>query len=230
MDRNIVLLNQNLTKFIDESYKEDKKLIEDDISNLENSKITDNEKSILERLTNIDLNKINSSYNFSVFNKVKLDKMKYYISEFIPFNITLVKKFTFIGNINEMSILQFELDQRTFDIDDIINFFLNIIIQYDNSKSNWYRLKLKLDVLDVLYDEDTLIKTFVKMPISKGFLYHHLMNYNINRFLKLSKKTEKIIFKIYMSKINTSLQDDITFTLTNSYENNYCDLIHYKIV
>ena len=153
--------------------------------------------------------------------------MRYHISEFIPFNITLVKKFTFIGNINEISILQFELDQRTFDIDDVINFFLNITIQYDNSKSNWYRLKLKLDVL---YDDDTLIKTFVKMPISKGFLFQHLMNYNINRFLKLSKKTEKIIFRIFMCKINTSLQDNIIFNLNQTYENDYCDLIHYKIV
>ena len=78
-----------------------------------------------------------------------------------------------------MSILQFELDQRTFDIDDVINFFLNITIQCDNSKCNWYRLKLKLDVL---YGDDTLIKSFVKMPISKGFLYQHLMNYSINRY------------------------------------------------
>ena len=173
------------------------------------------------------MNKINSSYNFSVFNKAKLDKMRYYISEFIPFNISLVKKFTFIGNVNEMSILQFELDQRTFDINDIINFFLNITIQYDNSKSNWYRLKLKLDIL---YDDDTLIKSFIKMPISKGFLYQHLMNYNINRFFKLSKKTKKIIFKIYMSKINTSLQHNIIFNQNHKYENDYCDLIHYKIV
>ena len=68
------------------------------------------------------------------------------------------------------------------------------------------------------------------MPISKGFLYQHLMNYDINRFFKLSKKTEKIIFKIYMSKINTSLQDNIIFNLNQTYENDYCDLIHYKIV
>ena len=33
-----------------------------------------------------------------------------------------------------------------------------------------------------------------------------------------------------MSKINTSLKDNIVFTLQNSYEDNYCDLIHYKIV
>ena len=62
------------------------------MSNLEIAKITDDKKSILEKLTDIDLNKINSSYNFSVFNKAKLDKIRYYISEFIPFNISLVKK------------------------------------------------------------------------------------------------------------------------------------------
>ena len=220
LDRNIVLFNTNLTKFIDETYKNDKKVLED-------NKITDTQITKLNQLENIDLGKINSSYTNSVFNKVKIDKMRYYIKEFIPFNITLVKKFTFIGNVNEIMILQFELDQRTFDIDDIIKFFLNITIQYDNSKSNWYRLKLKLNFL---YDDNTLIKSFVKMPVSKGFLYQHLMNYNINRFLKLFKKTEKIIFKIYMSKINESLQDNIVFNLNQQYENDYCDLIHYKSI
>ena len=88
--------------------------------------------------------------------------MRYYIKEFIPFNISLVKKFTFIGNVNEISILQFELDQRTFEKDDIINFYLNITIQYDNLKSNWYRLKMKFDIL---YDDETLIRSYIKMPI-----------------------------------------------------------------
>ena len=221
LDRNIVLFNTNLTKFIDETYKN--KIIE-----LENkNSLTDIQINKINQLENIDLNKINSSYNFSVFNKARLDKMKYYISEFINFNITLVKKFTFTGNTNEIMILQFELDQRIFDIDDVINFFLNITIQYDSSKFNWYRLKLRLDVL---YDDETLIESFVKMPISKGFLYKHLINFNINRFFKLSKKTEKIIFKIYMLKINTALVDNIIFNLNQTYENDYCDIIHYKIV
>ena len=70
LNGNIILFNDNLVKFIDETYKKD-------ISNL---KITDNEKSNLEQLSNIDLNKINTSYNFSSYNKVKLDKMRYYIS------------------------------------------------------------------------------------------------------------------------------------------------------
>ena len=130
LDRNIVLFNDNLTKFIDETYK-------NKITELKNKdSLTDTQINKLNQLENIDLNKINSSYNFSVFNKTKWDNTRYYISEFIPFNITLIKKFTFTGNTNEMIILQFELDQRTFDIDDIIIFFLNITIQYDNSKSN----------------------------------------------------------------------------------------------
>ena len=56
------------------------------------------------------------------------------------------------------------------------------------------------------------------------------MNYSINRYFKILKKTSKIIFKIYMVKINTSLQDNIIFNLNQTYENDYCDLIHYKIV
>ena len=228
LDRNIVLFNSNLTKFIDETYKNDKELLNNKMIELENkNSLTDTQITKINQLENIDLNKINSSYNFSVFNKTKLDKMRYYISEFISFNISLLKKFTFIGNVNEMSILQFELDQRTFDIDDVINFFLNITIQYDNSKSNWYRLKLRLEIL---YSDGTLLKSFVKMPISKGFLYQHLMNYSINCYFKILKKTSKIIFKIYMVKINTSLQDNIIFNLNQTYENDYCDLIHYKIV
>ena len=82
---------------------------------MENKNLSDNQINKINQLENIDLNKIHSSYNFSVFNKAKIDKMRYYIKEFIPFNISLVKKFTFIGNVNEMSILQFELDQRTFE-------------------------------------------------------------------------------------------------------------------
>ena len=66
-------------------------------------------------------------------------------------------------------ILQFELDQREFDINDTFQFFLNITIQYDVSKNNYYRLKL---VFDILYDDETLIKKYVKMPISKGLVYH----------------------------------------------------------
>ena len=259
MNKNIVLFNTNLTNFIDKTYKNEKEDIDENIkdnkdtinnfintfttfsnnisnintnqnsrlTDLENNKITDSQSNKLTQLEDIDLGKINSSYNFSVFNKTKLDKMRYYISEFIPFNITLVKKFTFVGNVNEIVILQFELDQRDFDNDDKFQFFLNITIQYDISKHNYYRLKLKFDIL---YDDETLVKQYIKMPISKGLVYHNLMNFNINNFFKLSKKTEKVIFKIYMSKINESLQDNIVFTLENKYENNFCDLIHYKIV
>ena len=260
LDRNIVLFNTNLTKFIDETYKNDKKVLEEDIkenkskfdnfliktfstfsnnianlnssqnsrlTDLESNNLSDTQITKINQLENIDLNKINSSYTNSVFNKIKIDKMRHYIKEFIPFNITLVRKFTFTGNTNEILILQFELDQRVFDKNDVINFFLNITTQFDNSKNNWYKIKLRLDIL---YDDDTIIKSFMKMPISKGFLYRHLMNFNINRFFKLSKKTEKIIFKIYIVKVNTALVDNIVFNLNQLYENDFCDIIHYKTV
>ena len=136
-----------------------------------------------------------------------------------------MKKITFIGDTNEILILQFELDQRVFSIDDIINYNLNLIFQYDSSKHNWYRLKMRFDIL---YDDQTLLSTFTKMLTSKGFLYWDLMNYNVNKFIKLNKKTNKIIFKIYLVKTNTSLKDNIVVSITHNYENNYCDIIHYS--
>ena len=138
------------------------------------------------------MGKINYSYNYSVFNKSKLDKIKYYISEFINFDITLIKKFTFVDNTNEILILQFELDQREFNLNDVFQFFLNITIQYDISKHNYYRLKLKFDIL---YDDETLIKQFIKMPTSKGLVYHNLMNFNVNNFLNYLKKLKRLFLK-----------------------------------
>ena len=224
LNNNIVIFNKDLNKFIDETYKTDKESMDNKINKIS---LTDININKINQLTDIDLGKINSSYNFSVFNKVKLDKMRYYIKEFIPFDITLVKKFTIVGDINEIMILEFQLDQREFNKNDTFQFFLNITIQYDLSKTNYYRLKLKFDIL---YDDESLIKQFIKMPTSKGLVYHNLMNFNVNNFFKLSKKTEKIIFKIYMTKINEALQNNIIFTFTNAYENNYCNLIHFKIV
>ena len=42
--------------------------------------------------------------------------------------------------MNELMILLFELDQREFSVDDILDYNINVNFQYDNSKSNWYRL------------------------------------------------------------------------------------------
>ena len=252
LNRNIVLFNTNLTNHIDK-YSNEKKNIDEDIkenkdnlknfitntftnlnntqnsrlTDLEESKLTETQSNKLEELENLDLNKINSSYNFAVFNKTKLDKIRYYIKEFIPFNITIIKKFTFIGDMDELMILQFELDQREFSVDDIINYNINVNFQYDDSKFNWYRLKMRFDIL---YDDDSIISSFNKMLVSKGFFYYHLINFNINKFIKINKITSKIIFKIYLVKNNTSLQDDIVVTITNNYESNYCDITHYTIL
>ena len=252
LNRNIALFNTNLTNHIDK-YSNEKKIIDKDIkenkdtlnnfitntftnlnntqnsrlTDLEDSKLTETQSNKLEQLENVDLNKINSSYNFAVFNKTKLDKIRYYIKEFIPFNITIIKKFTFIGNMDELMILQFELDLREFSVDDILNCNINVNSQYDDSKINWYRLKMRFDIL---YDDDSIISSFNKMLVSKGFLYYHLINFNINKFIKINKITSKIIFKIYLVKNNTSLQDNIVVTITNNYESNYCDITHYTIL
>ena len=66
LDRNIVLFNTNLTKFIDETYKEDQKLQDDKISTLENKNLTDVQINKMNQLENIDLGKINTSYNFLI--------------------------------------------------------------------------------------------------------------------------------------------------------------------
>ena len=180
------------------------------LNNTQNSRL----KQLEENKGNMDLGKINTSYNHSIFNKHRVDKIRYYIKEFIPFNITLIKKFTFIGNIKKLMLLQFELDQREFSVDGILDYNINVNFQYDNSKSNWYRLKMRFDIL---YDDESLISSFTKMLVSKGFSYYHLINFNINKFIKINKTTSKIIFKIYLVKNNTSLQDNIVVTMTNNY-------------
>ena len=93
----------------------------------------DNKLNKLNSLDNIDLNEINSSYIFSVFNKAKLDKMRYYIKEIFMYNIDLVRKFIITVEQDFIQILQFEVD-RNFLIDDIIKFFLSIKIVYLNMK------------------------------------------------------------------------------------------------
>ena len=64
LDRNIILFNQNLTNFIDKKYKDDQKLQNDKISTLENKNLTDVQINKINQLENIDLGKINSSYNY----------------------------------------------------------------------------------------------------------------------------------------------------------------------
>ena len=141
------------------------------------------------------------------------------------YDISLVRKYTFVGDTNEIMILQFELDQREFLIDDVFKFNLNIVVQYDNSKTNWYRLKLKIDIL---YEDESLINSYIKVPISKGFIYQNLMRFNIDNVFKIHKNTSKLIFKVYLAKINESLKDNIVVSLTNYYENNYCNITHYR--
>ena len=260
LDRNLVLFNTNLTKFIDEDYKEDKKILEDDIldnknkinnfiintfgdfsnniSNindtqndrleiLENYKLNESQLNKVTQLQNIDLNKINSSYHHSVFNKNKLDKLRYYTKEFILHNIDLNKTFELTPDIEEILVNDMTLDSRTFNINDVLKLYLNIIIKFENNKSMFHTIYLRLDVL---YDDETLIKSYNKFPISKGFIFLQTMSFNISRIVKIFKKTEKILFRIYFCRTDTDTDILVKFDLTNRYEKNYLDIEWLSII
>ena len=260
LDRNLVLFNTNLTKFIDEDYKEDKKILEDnildnknkfnnfiintfgDFSNnisnlndtqndrlevLENYKLNESQLNKVTQLQNIDLNKINSSYHHSVFNKNKLDKLRYYTKEFILHNIDLNKTFELTPDMEEILVNDMNLDSRTFDINDVLKLYLNIIIKFENNKSMSHTIYLRLDVL---YDDETLIKSYNKFPISKGFIFLQTMSFNISRIVKIFKKTEKILFRIYFCRTVTDTDILVKFDLTNRYEKNYLDIEWLSII
>ena len=260
LDRNLVLFNTNLTKFIDEDYKEDKKILEDDIldnknkinnfiintfgdfsnniSNindtqndrlevLENYKLNESQLNKVTQLQNIDLNKINSSYHHSVFNKNKLDKLRYYTKEFILHNIDLNKTFELTPDIEEILVNDMTLDSRTFNINDVLKLYLNIIIKFENNKSMFHTIYMRLDVL---YDDETLIKSYNKFPISKGFIFLQTMSFNISRIVKIFKKTEKILFRIYFCRTDTDTDILVKFDLTNRYEKNYLDIEWLSII
>ena len=223
LDRNIVLFNQNLTNFIDKNYKKDQKLLDDKISTLENKNLTDVQINKINQLENIDLGKINTSYNYSVYNKNKLDKMTYYIKEFFMHNIDLVRRFNIKSDEDFIQILQFEID-RKFLVNDVIKFYISAKFLYENMKMYWV-LYFKMDVH---YKDDVLIKTFTKQMTSKGFIFKNLVTFAIDNMFKLNKQTDRLIFKLYMYKVSTAYKNEVTITLSNALEENYCNIIHYS--
>ena len=223
LDRNIVLFNKNLTKFIDEKYKEDQKLQDDKITELENKKLTDVQINKINQLENIDLGKINSSYNFAVFNKNKLDRITYYIKEFFMHNIDLVRRFNITSEEEPIKILQFEID-RNFLAGDVINFSISIKTLYEDMKKYWV-LYFKMDVH---YKDDILVKSFKKQMISKGFIFKNLVTFAIDNMFKLNRNTDRLIFKLYMCKVNTAYKNEVVITLTNILEENYFNCVWYS--
>ena len=179
------------------------------------------------QLQNIDLNKINISYNYSVFNKQKVDKLRYYTKEFILHNIDLNKTFELTPDMEEILVNDMNLDSRTFDINDVLKLYLNIIIKFENNKSMSHTIYLRLDVL---YDDETLIKSYDKYPTSKGFVFLQTMCFNVSRIVKIFKKTEKILFRIYFCRVKTNTNILVKFDLTNIYEKNYLDIEWLSIV
>ena len=242
LDKNIVLFNTNLTKFIDETYKNDKEILEIDIknnktkfdnfiinsfstfsnnisninntqnnrlTNLENKNLSDTQITKINELENIDLGKIN--------------KYSYYIKEFFMHNIDLIRRFNIASEVDYIPILQFEID-RNFLVNDVIKLFISIKLLYENIK-NYCVLYFKMDVH---YKDDVLIKTFTKQMISKGFIFKNLITFTIDNMFKLNKQTDRLIFKLYLHKVNTAYKNNVTITLTNALEENYCNLIWYS--
>ena len=212
-----------MTNFIDKNYKKDQKLLDDKISTLENKNLTDVQINKINQLENIDLGKINTSYNYSVYNKNKLDKMTYYIKEFFMHNIYLVRRFNIKSDEDFIQILQFEID-RKFLVNDMIKFYISTKFLYENMKMYWV-LYFKMDVH---YKDDFLIKTFTKQMTSKGFIFKNLVTFAIDNMFKLNKQTDRLIFKLYMYKVSTAYKNEVTITLSNALEENYCNIIHYS--
>ena len=256
LNRNIVLFNTNLTNHIDK-YSNDKKNIDKDIkdnknnlnnfiintfstftnnitnlnntqnsrlTDLEDSKLNETQSNKLEQLENINLGNISTAYNHSIFNKTKLDKFSYYIKEFFMHNINFVKRFEITSEMDYIQILQFEID-RNFLANDVIKFFISIKLLYENMSKVYWTLYFKMDVH---YKDDVLIKSFKKQMTSKGFLFKNLATFNIDNMFKLNKDTDRLIFKLYMHKLSTAYKNNVTVTLTNSLEENYCNLIWYR--
>ena len=84
--------------------------------------------------------------------------------------------------------------------------------------------------MDVHYKNEILIKSFKKYMVSEGFLFKNLAQFNNNNMFKVLQDTNRLIFNIYMHKVNTAYNDDHTFTLSNQYEENYCNIDWYTII
>ena len=242
LDRNIVLFNQNLTRFIDKNYKNDKQILEEDIKENKNkfdnfiintfSTFSNNISNINNaqnnKLTNLE-NKILSDTQITQINQLenidlgKINKYSYYIKEFFMHNIDLVRRFNITSELDFIQVLQFEID-RNFLVNDIIKFFISIKFLYENMKMYWV-LYFKMDVH---YKDDILIKSFTKQMTSKGFIFKNLVTLNIDNMFKLNKQTDRLIFKLYMYKVSTAYKNNVTITLSNTLEENYCNLIWYS--
>ena len=185
LDRNIALFNQNLTKFIDEKYKNDKEILERDIkenknkfdnfiiktfssfsnnisniNNSQNGRLSDLEDK---NLSDTQITKINELENIDLG---KVNKYSYYIKEFFIHNIDLIRRFNITSEVDFIQVLQFEID-RNFLVDDIIKFFISIKFLYENMKMYWV-LYFKMDVH---YKDDVLIKSFKKTNDLKRFYF-----------------------------------------------------------
>ena len=104
------------------------------------------------------------------------------------------------------------------------NFTIHVNNVY-NCKNMYWVLYFKMDVH---YKDDVLIKTFSKQMTSNGFIFKNLVTFAIDNMFKLNKQSDRLIFKLYLHKVNTSHKDEVTITLSNTLEENYCNIIWYS--
>ena len=64
-----------------------------------------------------------------------MDKLGCYTKEFILHNIDLNKTFELTPDMEEILVNDMDLHSRTFDINDVLKLYLNIIIKYENNKA-----------------------------------------------------------------------------------------------
>ena len=139
-------------------------------------------------------------------------------------NIDLVRRFNITSEVDFLQILQFEID-RNFLVNDIIKFFISIKLLYENMNKVYWVLYFKIDVH---YGDDVLIKSFKKQMTSKGFLFKNFATFNIDNMFRLNKNTNRLIFKLYMCKVSNAYKNEVTIILSNTLEENFCNLIWYS--
>ena len=89
------------------------------MSDLESKNLSDTQITKINKLDNIDLEKIN--------------KYSYYIKEFFMHNIDLIRRFNITSDMDSIQILHFEID-RNFLVNDIIKFFISTKLLYEDMK------------------------------------------------------------------------------------------------
>ena len=111
---------------------------------------------------------------------------------------------------------------------DKINEMIDIIIsdEYTKIYKNYYPMKN----YDLAQDRFFIYNEVIDIPLKKkpSFIFKNLVTFAIDNMFKLNKQTDRLIFKLYMYKVSTAYKNEVTITLSNALEENYCKIIWYS--